>query len=141
LCTIGVSGEQDIVTNCINLRGGSGNDTLTGDANANMIWGGPGDDIIIGGLGNDTLYGESGNDTISGGAGDDYIYGGDGTNVIFGDTSGSLTDIGNDLIDNNDGVNGTVDCGPGDMDILIGNGHETVAAVPGVTPAISTCEM
>ena len=139
--TIGVSGEQDIVTNCINLRGGSGNDTLTGDANANMIWGGPGDDIIIGGLGNDTLYGESGNDTISGGAGDDYIYGGDGTNVIFGDTSGSLTDIGNDLIDNNDGVNGTVDCGPGDMDILIGNGHETVAAVPGVTPAISTCEM
>jgi Ca2+-binding RTX toxin-like protein len=116
---IGVGTEQDIVTNCINLRGGSGNDTLTGDANANMIWGGPGDDTINGGPGNDTLYGESGADTISGNAGDDYIYGGAGVNVIFGDTSASTTDIGNDLVDNSDGT-GTVDCGPGDMDILIG---------------------
>jgi Ca2+-binding RTX toxin-like protein len=130
---IGVGTEQDIVSNCINLRGGSGNDTLTGDANANMIWGGSGNDTINGGPGNDTLYGESGDDTISGNAGDDYIYGGIGTNVIFGDTSGSTTDIGNDLVDNSEGTSGTIDCGPGDMDILIGNGGETVTA--------NSCEM
>jgi Ca2+-binding RTX toxin-like protein len=119
---IGVGTEQDIVSNCINLRGGSGDDHLTGDANANMIWGGPGNDVINGGPGNDTLYGESGDDTISGNAGDDYIYGGIGTNIIFGDTSGSSTDIGNDLIDDSDATaGGSVDCGPGDMDILIGD--------------------
>jgi Ca2+-binding RTX toxin-like protein len=131
---IGVGTEQDSVTNCINLRGGSGADTLTGDANSNMIWGGLGDDIISGGPGNDTLYGEAGDDTISGDAGDDYIYGGKGSNTIFGDTSGSSTITGNDLIDNSDG-SGPVDCGPGDMDILIG-GTDV-----GTTPDTKTCEM
>jgi Ca2+-binding RTX toxin-like protein len=130
---IGISSEKDSVTNCINLRGGSGADTLTGDANDNMIWGGPGADIISGGPGNDTLYGEDGADTISGDAGDDYIYGGKGVNIIYGDTKDSSTAIGNDLIDDSDAdTGGSVDCGPGDMDILIGD----AALDPG-----KTCEM
>jgi len=127
---IGVTGEQDIVTNCVYLRGGSGNDTLTGDANPNMIWGGPGNDTISGGGGNDTLYGEAGNDTISGNAGDDYIYGGTGVNTLYGDTHNDMSVIGNDLIDDSQGSAGSViDCGPGDMDVLIPNtGGETVTA-------------
>ena len=48
-----------------NLIGSSYNDTLTGDANANLIDGGAGNDTMNGGLGNDTLIGNSGIDTIS----------------------------------------------------------------------------
>jgi len=122
---IGQVGEKDNVTSCEYLRGGSGADTLTGSVNPNMIWGGPGDDVISGGAGNDTLYGEMGNDTISGNAGDDYLYGGPGINTIYGDTNGDLSVVGNDLVDNSEGTLGTIECGPGDMDVLIPNGGET----------------
>ncbi|MFN9285993.1 MAG: M10 family metallopeptidase C-terminal domain-containing protein, partial [Planctomyces sp.] len=37
-----------------NLIGGTGNDTLTGNALANQLSGGPGNDSLFGGLGNDT---------------------------------------------------------------------------------------
>jgi len=126
----GVTGEKDIVQFASGttapysvqyLRGGSGNDTLTGDGLANIIWGGGGDDIINGGGGNDALYGEAGNDTIHGDsattlpagqvAGDDFISGGSGTNTLFGDN-------GNDLIDNTSGgAQGAIDCGQGDSDV------------------------
>jgi Ca2+-binding RTX toxin-like protein len=48
-----------------NLTGGSGNDTLTGDAAANAIDGGNGNDTLIGGAGADALTGGAGTDTAS----------------------------------------------------------------------------
>jgi len=45
-------------TNFENLVGTTGDDTLTGDANANIIYGGVGLDTLNGGDGNDTLYGD-----------------------------------------------------------------------------------
>jgi hypothetical protein len=44
--------------------GGSGNDTITGNAIANTLNGGAGDDTLIGGAGNDTIIGGTGNDTV-----------------------------------------------------------------------------
>ena len=41
------------------------NDTLTGDANANVLIGGAGNDTLDGGAGNDTLDGGAGTDTAS----------------------------------------------------------------------------
>ena len=90
------------LSNFENLSGGQGNDTLTGDGNANRITGERGDDTIFGGGGDDTLSGDllyivdthgigysgqatlmlatddvvaeaTGNDTIDGGAGDDTV--------------------------------------------------------------------
>ncbi|WP_299293699.1 calcium-binding protein [uncultured Tateyamaria sp.] len=49
----------------------TGNDTLIGDGDANILNGRGGDDILSGGGGDDTLYGEQGNDTLSGGDGTD----------------------------------------------------------------------
>ena len=51
--------------------GGSGDDALTGDANANRLDGRGGDDVLSGGAGNDTLIGGAGDDVIDGGAGFD----------------------------------------------------------------------
>jgi Ca2+-binding RTX toxin-like protein len=61
---IGAS-ERDTFNNIENILGGAGNDTLTGDSNANFLSGGAGNDLIFGGgLGNDTLWGGTGNDMI-----------------------------------------------------------------------------
>lgn len=47
------------------LIGGSGNDSLTGDALANLLYGGEGADTLSGGAGNDVLRGDGGTDTAS----------------------------------------------------------------------------
>jgi Ca2+-binding RTX toxin-like protein len=100
------------VSSVRNIRGGSGADTLTGDGQDNVIWGGNGADIISGGAGNDTLYGEGGGDTIHGGAGNDMICGGAGTNHLYGDA-------GDDTLDASQGSSDVVDCGDGDGDVLL----------------------
>jgi Ca2+-binding RTX toxin-like protein len=57
------------------LRGGDGNDTMTGSILAdNSFTGGAGDDIFNGGNGDDEFYLNGGIDTASGGGGDDYFY-------------------------------------------------------------------
>jgi Ca2+-binding RTX toxin-like protein len=65
----------DTIVNIENLEGGSGEDTLEGDDELNIILGGDGDDTIQGQGGDDDLMGEAGNDTILGGDGSDYIRG------------------------------------------------------------------
>lgn len=69
---------------------------LTPDAN--LIYGGKGNDTITGGLGNDKIYGNSGNDVIFGNNGDDKIYGGKGDDIIKGGAGDDLLrgDSGND---------------------------------------------
>lgn len=53
------------------LQAGDGADVLYGNALANRILGGRGNDLIKGGYGNDYLFGEQGADTLSGGSGAD----------------------------------------------------------------------
>ena len=51
---------------------------ITGDQTIN----GTGDaDVLIGGAGNDSLYGQGGDDTLTGGAGNDFLRGGDGNDT------------------------------------------------------------
>jgi Ca2+-binding RTX toxin-like protein len=73
---------SDTVSGFENLIGGSGNDTLTGDKNANEITGGDGDDLVIGGAGNDTLTGGSGYDLFR------LLTSKDGTDLIVDFTAG-----------------------------------------------------
>ena len=64
----------DTATNFENVRGSAFDDDLTGDVNANKLWGLGGDDTIEGGAGNDTIEGGAGADDLDGGYTD-----GDGT--------------------------------------------------------------
>ncbi|MFS8180284.1 calcium-binding protein [Pseudovibrio denitrificans] len=59
-------------------------DHLTGDANANKIYGYGGNDTMFGGAGDDTLLGGDGDDTMEGGADSDTFY--------------FRSDFGNDII-------------------------------------------
>ncbi len=61
----GAPGENDTLSNVEDLAGTAKNDTLVGDAGANVIQGLDGDDAITGAAGSDILYGGAGNDTIS----------------------------------------------------------------------------
>ncbi|BBH37997.1 hypothetical protein myaer102_04770 [Microcystis viridis NIES-102] len=69
------------------LSGGSGNDTISGNAGDDRIYGEDGNDVLNGGADNDALYGGSGNDLLNGDAGDDYFTnedGEDGNDTING---------------------------------------------------------
>ena len=72
-------------------RGGSGADTLDGDADTPVLEGNGGEDtlnasgqnsLLSGGEGSDVVNGAAGSDLIAGGAGDDAIHTGAGANVI-----------------------------------------------------------
>ncbi|MEQ1709129.1 MAG: calcium-binding protein [Terricaulis sp.] len=67
-------------------------DTLAGDANANSIWGGGGNETITGRENTDTLYGEAGNDTLLGGADSDVLIGGIGADTLGGGSQDDTAD-------------------------------------------------
>jgi Ca2+-binding RTX toxin-like protein len=118
----GEAGENDnVVGDVENVVGGSGNDTLSGDAVANVLFGGAGADTLNGGggfdhleggpgndslngnddrdvldgdQGADTLNGGAGNDTLSGGPDDDSLDGGPGADTLGADGGKDTADYG-----------------------------------------------
>jgi Ca2+-binding RTX toxin-like protein len=82
----------DTLTGVEAVVGGSGNDTLAGDAGANALSGGGGNDVLIGDAGNDTLSGGTGNDTV------DYSAATSGVNVSLLTGQADGADIGTDTL-------------------------------------------
>ena len=71
----GEVGFDTLVLNTIeNVVGGSGNDTITGDANDNVLNGGAGNDTMVGGGGNDTFIGGTGANSMTGATGNDTYF-------------------------------------------------------------------
>jgi Ca2+-binding RTX toxin-like protein len=105
------------------IRGGGGNDilsgknlndTISGDSGDDTLRGNEGDDNLSGGVGNDSLYGGDGNDTIDGGAGIDNIVGGEGDDTLSGGTGSGDTLLGGEGDD-------TYLFSLGDDDVIINN--------------------
>jgi Ca2+-binding RTX toxin-like protein len=92
IATLGLNGlngsasgdGSDVLISIENLLGGNGNDTLTGNEQANRIEGAAGADTLNGDAGNDTLVGGDGNDQLNGEDGDDLIFGGADADTIDG---------------------------------------------------------
>ena len=78
----GEPGENDNLSNFENVSGGSGNDNLMGNDNANILAVGPGDDQANGRGGVDSLTGDTGNDVLIGGEGRDDIEAGEGNDTL-----------------------------------------------------------
>jgi Ca2+-binding RTX toxin-like protein len=79
--------DIDTLISIENLTGGSGNDTLTGNGQDNVLIGGAGADRLSGGGGNDVIYAEIKKDA--------YIDGGDGVDtlhVVFSSTTTGIID-------------------------------------------------
>ncbi|MHC5537132.1 beta strand repeat-containing protein [Singulisphaera rosea] len=64
------------ISSIANVRGGSGGNTLTGNAAPNILIGGAGNDTLTAGAGGGILIGEAGTDVIQGGNGNDIVIGG-----------------------------------------------------------------
>ena len=83
-----------------NALGSDHDDRITGQAGANLIFGGGGDDTMSGAGGEDALFGDEGRDSISGGADADVLEGGDGADTLDGEAGDDIIDggTGNDSI-------------------------------------------
>jgi hypothetical protein len=64
------------ISNIQNVHGGQGGNTLTGNAQGNILIGGAGADVIRGGASRSILIGDGGPDVINGGPGDAILIGG-----------------------------------------------------------------
>jgi hypothetical protein len=76
LATGAATGVGGTATNIQGVRGGSGANTLTGNAAGNILIGGIGADTINGGSGRSILIGDKGADHVTGGGADDIVIGG-----------------------------------------------------------------
>lgn len=100
-----------------NVREGtSGDDTLRGGGDSDVIYGGEGDDLLYGGGGVDTVYGGAGDDWVYGGGSEDKIYGDAGDDTLMGDA-------GEDTIYGGEGVDFVV-AGSGDDMVYGGSGDD-----------------
>ena len=73
---LGVGVNQTAGAEILNIIGTDFDDSLTGNASANVLAGREGIDTLNGGAGNDTLIGGHGNDNLSGGTGADLLLAG-----------------------------------------------------------------
>ena len=129
LATLGV--ELDALNSIEGAIGGSGNDSLTGDINYNIFFGGPGNDTLNGAAGNDVADYRGGaainvnlqTGVATQGADTDTLI---GIEAIFGGT-------GNDVIRGFDGIEAkygdTIRGGPGNDSIDGGTGNDTAEFV------------
>jgi Ca2+-binding RTX toxin-like protein len=108
----------DTLSGIEQVMGSSLNDAITGDANANTLWGLGGDDVLIGAGGADVLKGGAGNDKFAYVAIGDSTVAAAGRDTIFDFTTGDKLDLS--AID----ANGA---GPGDAAFTFGTGAFTGA--------------
>jgi Ca2+-binding RTX toxin-like protein len=129
------------------IKGGAGNDIITGTGQDDVILGGSENDTIIGLAGNDTIAGGRGNDTLSGGDGDDVfavrrhagldqIDGGAGFDTLQGHKWGSYIRIESDF-SNLSGIE-MIDGGAGYDTLFTGAGDDVLDFSNG--PLISNIE-
>ncbi|QYK40117.1 MAG: Hint domain-containing protein [Paracoccaceae bacterium] len=92
-------GGTDQLIGIENVTGGSANDGITGDGNANVLDGAGGNDTLNGGGGNDTLFGGAGTDQLFGGDGDDLLNGGTGNDTLNGGAGTDTADYSAETAD------------------------------------------
>ncbi len=110
----------------------AGNDTVSGTALADRIYGDAGNDRIAGNGGADFLFGQTGNDTLSGGGGNDYLAGSDGVDRLSGGSSNDTLYGGNgtDTL-TGDGGNDVLSGGDGRDRVSGGSGNDRVFGTEG----------
>jgi len=116
----GIHGGFTIAAGAVieNATGGSGQDTIMGNAENNLILGQQGSDSIMGGDGDDELRGNLNGDTIHGDAGSDLIYGNLGFDSLYGGSFADTVYGGNQ----DDQI-----WGEGGQDLLVGQtGNDTI---------------
>jgi serralysin len=117
-----------------NAIGGSGSDTIRGNAVDNYLYGSGGNGNDMG----DLIFGFGGNDAIIGGAnvsdttdGNDTLVGGEGNDIIFGNAGNDLLVGGSQRADGGEVGNDTLYGGSGDDEIIGNGGDDWLIGGPG----------
>jgi serralysin len=135
----GITGGYTIANGVVieNAFGGEGDDTLTGNAFANVIDGSDGDDIASGLQGDDLLIGGEGNDELDGGTGGestgdtvDYTYLGEDEGIIVTLGARNIT-TGAVSATTTSGVAGDVDTISNFENVIGGEGADTLTGNAG----------
>ncbi len=113
---IGGTGRDTLIGNALDnvlsgnggggaIYGGAGADTLSEQWGASYLRGEEGDDLILGGSSFDDINGNQGADTASGGAGNDWVVGGKDNDQLSGDAGDDLVlgNLGADTLSGGDG--------------------------------------
>ncbi|WP_280192072.1 hypothetical protein [Delftia sp. PS-11] len=82
------------IAGSVRVTGSGGNSFATGDASAQWMVLGAGDDILHGGAGDDTVGSLGGNDQVFGDAGNDIVFGGTGHDTLSGGSGNDRLDGG-----------------------------------------------
>jgi len=102
--------------------GGAGDDTINGASAAvpSYLRGGEGNDVMTGGPGFNDMHGNEGNDTLQGGGGENWVVGGKGDDLLLGGGAVNLIlgNIGNDTLSG--GSRGDILRGGRDNDSIVG---------------------
>ncbi|MDR6290294.1 MULTISPECIES: hypothetical protein [Inquilinus] len=91
--TSGGDAQGDTFSSIEQVLGSALGDALTGDANANTLWGGAGDDVLTGGGAADLLKGGGGNDTFAYVSVTDSTVAGAGRDTITDFSTGDRIDL------------------------------------------------
>jgi len=107
--------------------GGSGDDTLTGTAATDILYGNAGNDQLNGLDGDDVIWAHEGTDTLNGGGGDDFLRGGAGNDILNGGADADNLDGGTgiDTLDGGDGDDRIFDW-EGSSIVTGGAGNDTI---------------
>ena len=89
---IGAEIDTDTLISVEEVVGGTGDDVIAGDDNANLLIGGAGADHLLGRGSGDVILGGGGADTIDGGQGADDLRGGGGADVLIGGEGDDILD-------------------------------------------------
>ncbi len=126
------------------ISGTSGNDVLTTNRTATIVFAGEGKDTVLGQGGKDTIHGEGGNDILQGGGGVDTIDGGEGNDIVVlrENHNSDVIDGGNgfDMLDLHNVANraAVVDLGAGSWLMTPGFIEDAVIIIPDKTHPGST---
>jgi Ca2+-binding RTX toxin-like protein len=133
----GGSGITDSTDGNDTLGGGTGADTIYGNAGNDVIAGGGGADSINGGIGNDTISGNFNGTDSSASSSTAMIFGGSGVDSINASTSTQGLTIfgGNSINDSADGADGIT--GGTGADTIFGNGGDDIIAGGGGADSIN----
>ncbi|WP_332822146.1 type I secretion C-terminal target domain-containing protein, partial [Pseudomonas sp.] len=109
------------------LMGGSGNDQLAGDDQANYLAGDAGNDMLQGGAGGDVLLGGLGDDVLSGGEDDDVLVGDAGSDQLLGGEGVDVADYSADTA----GVSVNLETGIGEGGLADGDTYDSIEGILG----------
>jgi Ca2+-binding RTX toxin-like protein len=129
----GEPGEADTLTGIEDIKGGAGNDVLTGDARFNLLSGGDGADTINGLGASDEILGGAGDDTLNGGADSDFMGGDLGDDTLNGGVGRDFMrgGLGKDTLNGGVGSEFIMSGGLGDDTLNGGSGDDFAAGDAG----------